>query len=124
MVHSRLSSSWNAVPLVTSPKNGALKYITPWYGYAHAQLCGLMLSPTALHVPEKHLTRLVEYGAAAARCVTLQYCVFGSRSHTGFPASLIDVQGVRQGEAAAKATASFGDGWFNGLTKGCRCSWR
>uniref|UniRef100_A0A0A9CQ56 Uncharacterized protein n=1 Tax=Arundo donax TaxID=35708 RepID=A0A0A9CQ56_ARUDO len=81
-----LSSSWNAVPLVTSRKKGARKYMIPWYGYAHAQLCGLRLCPAG-HDPEKHFTRLVEYGAASGRCVTLQYGVLGSRSHTGFPAS-------------------------------------
>uniref|UniRef100_A0A0A9BK77 Uncharacterized protein n=1 Tax=Arundo donax TaxID=35708 RepID=A0A0A9BK77_ARUDO len=85
LVHSMLSSAWNAVPLVTSRKKGARKYMMPWYGYAHAQLCGLRLCPAG-HVLE-HFTRLVEYGDDRGRCVTLQYGVFVMRSHTGFPAS-------------------------------------
>jgi hypothetical protein len=61
--------------------------MVPWYGYAHAQLCGLRLCPAG-HVPEKHFTRLVEYGGAGDCCVRLQYCVLGRRLHTGLPASL------------------------------------
>lgn len=56
-----------AVPLPTSANKGARKYITPWYGYAHPQLCELMLCSSG-HTLEKHFTRLVVPAHSPHRC--------------------------------------------------------